>query len=140
MSNQWLAPESCPTLVVLVETVTAPLLIQHSAPICLEMEIDPLLEVPAEANQTAELIRTLVNQMLAEMPGGGELIASATASTGTIELEFADSGCDVDDRSCSIPMAAAAIGAEIEWNNGPNGGAVVRIKFGRRGHAARRAA
>ena len=140
MSNQWLAPESCPSFAVLVETVTAPLLIQHTAPVCFEMDVDPLLEIPADPNQTAELLRVLVNQLLAEMPEGGELMMTAKRSADTIELVLADSGCDADARPKNFPMAAAAIGADIDWQNGPQGGAVVKITFGRPGQSLRRAA
>ncbi len=140
MSNQWIAPESCPSLAVLVETVTAPLLIQHSSPICLEMEIGDSVRIPADPNQTAEIIRALVTQMLGEMPDGGELTIAAQETDGAVELELADSGCPVENRACSIPMAAASIGANLDWQSGPQGGAVVKITFGRRGQSGRRAA
>ena len=140
MSNQWIAPESCPSLAVLVETVTAPLLIQHSSPICLEMEIENSIRIPADPNQTAEIIRALVTQMLGEMPAGGELMIAAQETDGAVELELADSGCPIENRACSIPMAAASIGANLDWKSGPQGGAVVKITFGRHGQSVRRAA
>ena len=140
MSSEWIAPESCPSLVVLVETVTAPLLIQHAAPVCLELDIGNEVAIPADANQTAELIRAVVAQLLGEMPEGGELTVAATESAGVLELEFADSGCPVESRACSIPMSAAAVGASLAWRNGPHGGAVVAIKFGRGKEIQRRAA
>ena len=140
MSNQWIAPESCPSLAVLVETVTAPLLIQHSAPICLEMDVDGSLEIPADPSQTAELIRSLVGQLLGEMTAGGDLTITAHQSTGRVVLELADSGCQVGSRPRNTPMAAAAIGATLDWQDGSQGGAVVKITFARNGQSDRLAA
>ncbi len=140
MSNQWIAPESCPSLAVLVETVTAQLLIRHAAPVCLEMDIESSFEIPADPSHTAELIRALIVQMLLEMPDGGELTITAVESAGRVELEIADTGCSVDQRIRKIPMAAAAIGATLHWQDGTQGGTVVRITFDRSRQSRRRAA
>ena len=40
MATGWMQPEACRNLLVLVESVTAPLLIQHGAPVCLELDIE----------------------------------------------------------------------------------------------------
>lgn len=140
MSNQWISPESCPSLAVLVETVTAPLLIQHTSPICLEMDVKHSMEIPADPGKTAELIRGLVTQMLTEMPDGGELTITANEINGRVELEIADSGCGCEERARNIPMVATAIGATLDWRDGSQGGAVVKINFGRPGQSIRRAA
>ena len=140
MSYQWIDPTSCQSLVVLVEAVTAPLLLQHASPVCLEVDIDTDLGIPADASQTAELIRTVVKQSLAEMPDGGDLMITACETDRGIELEFADNGCDVQDRSQSLPLAAAAIGAQLSWQNCPQGGGAVTVTFRRSDAARRRAA
>ena len=140
MSNQWIDPASCRSLAVLVEAVTAPLLIQHESPICLELEVDPALGSPADQERTAELIRTLVKQSLAEMPDGGDLLITACETPHGIELEFADTGCDVQQRSQSMPMAAAAVSAKLAWHNCPQGGGAVTITFPPDQQSQRRAA
>ena len=119
MSNQWIDPNTCQSLAVLVESVTAPLLIEHGAPVCLEVEIDPSLDVPSDPTRTVELIRALVKQSLAEMPGGGELCFTACETHLGIELELADTGTSVESRATSLPMAAGAIGAQLQWHNCP---------------------
>jgi hypothetical protein len=140
MTRQWIDPASCRSLVVLVESVTAPLLMQHASPVCLELDIDASLEIPADPQKTADLIRALVNQALAEMPRGGDLVVTACPSGGQIELEIADSGCDIEDRSRRLPLAAAAIGADLKWQNCPQGGGAVTITFGPQNQSRRMAA
>jgi hypothetical protein len=140
MSNQWIDPESCSCLAALVETVIGPLLIEHDAPVCLELDVPTTIPVPADPNHTAELLKTLVNQSLGQMNDGGDLMIMACETPGGIEMEVADTGADVQSRPCSIPMSAAAIGAKLDWQNVPQGGAAVTIFFGRRGESGRVAA
>lgn len=140
MSNRWIEPQACKSLVVLVETVTAPLLIQHESPVCLELDIPTLMPLPADVHQTAELLRTLVIQSLAEMPDGGDLMITACETAGGVELELADSGSDLDQRPQSRPISAASIGANLKWQNCPQGGAAVTIYFGKKGESGRKAA
>jgi len=129
MSNQWIDPSSCRSLAVLVESVIAPLLIQHESPVCLELDIDTSLQVPADATKTVDLLKTLVGQSLSQMSDGGDLVVTACDTPTGIELELADTGCDVEEREKRLPMAAAAIGASLVWQNCPQGGAAVTIKF-----------
>lgn len=140
MSKKWIEPESCNCLAVLVETVISPLLIAHKAPVCLELDVPTELPVPADPKQTAQLLETLVQQSLAQMVDGGDLMIMACETAGGIEMELADSGADVDARPCSLPMAAAAIGANLRWQNVPQGGAAVTIFFGHRSASGRVAA
>ena len=131
MSDHWIDPNSCPTLAVLVESVAGPLLMRHAAPIALEMDIDIELPIPADAAGTADLIKTLVNQAIEEMPAGGDLTVTACETPGGIELEMADTGNDIEQRAQRLPMAAAAIGARLIWQNCPQGGAAVTVTFRR---------
>ena len=140
MSNQWIDPNTCRSLAILVESVTAPLLIEHTAPICLEIDIDMSLEVPADPGRTVELLKTLVGQSLAEMPKGGDLSITAVETSHGVELELADTGCDIQDRATRLPLAAAAIGAQVTWQNCPQGGAAVTVTFRRASGQQRRAA
>lgn len=140
MSNQWIDPNTCRSLAVLVESVTAPLLIEHAAPICLEIDIDISLEVPADPARTVELLRTLVGQALAEMPTHGDLSITACETSRGVELEMADTGCDVQERATRLPLAAAAIGAQVTWQNCPQGGGAVTVTFRRESGNQRMAA
>jgi hypothetical protein len=131
MSDHWIDPNSCPTLAVLIESVAGPLLMRHTAPIALEMDVNAKLAVPADAVRTADLIRTLVNQAIDEMPDGGDLTVTACDTPGGIELEMADTGGDIEQRAQRLPMAAASIGAQLAWQNCPQGGAAVTVTFRR---------
>jgi hypothetical protein len=127
MPPHWIDPQQCKSLAVLVESVIGPLLTQQRSPICLEMEIDLALEVPTNPHETAELIRLIAKSCIHEMPSGGDMVITACASQNGVELEFADSGCDVQQRPRTTPIAAAALGATIQWRNCPQGGAAVTV-------------
>lgn len=140
MSDHWIDPKTSQSLAVLVESVTAPLLIQHAAPVCLELDIDTGLEVPANPARTVEVVKALVIQSLSEMPAGGDLTITACETPNGVELEFADTGCDVENRNRRLPMAAASMGASIGWQNCPQGGGAVTVVFPRPGDQRRMAA
>ena len=140
MASRWMEPKDCRNLAVLVESVTAPLLIQHDAPVCLEMDVDVSLPIPCDNQRTADLITTLCLQALAAMPDGGDLTITACDSAGGIELEIADCGGDVSTRERHIPFAAAAIDAQLKWENCPQGGVAVTIQFPSKATADRLAA
>ena len=140
MANQWIDPSTCRSLAVLVESVTAPLLIEHSAPVCLELDIDTSIEVPADSGRTVELIQTLVGQALSEMTEGGDLTITACETVHGLELELADTGRDIEHRAQRLPMAAAAIGAQVVWQNCPQGGGAVTVTFRRQSGSGRMAA
>ncbi|MCD0459194.1 HAMP domain-containing histidine kinase [Roseiconus lacunae] len=140
MASGWIQPNQCRNLLVLVESVTAPLLIEHAAPVCLEVDIDVELPVPCDNTRAADLITTLSRQALNAMPDGGDLMITACKTASGIELEIADSGIETDERERSIPIAAAAVGAELKWMNCPQGGIAVTICFPAQANEARRAA
>ncbi len=129
MSDYWIDPTKCESLAVLVESVAGRLLIEHQAAICLELDIDVQLDVPADPAWTCDLVRSLVGQSLSEMSTGGDLMITAVQTDQGVELEIADTGGDADGRAQSRPMAAAAIGASIQWQNCPQGGASVTVLF-----------
>lgn len=140
MPNSWFDSNHSRSLAVLVESVAAPLLIQHRAPVCLEMDIDTAIEVPADPAGTVLLIRTLVGQALAEMPQGGDLNITACQTARGLELEVADTGSDIEERVRRLPLAAAALGAQVVWHNCPQGGGAVTVTFPRHSEAQRKAA
>lgn len=140
MSDLFIDPTAIGSLALLVETVTAPMLMAHSAPVCLEVDVDPDVSVPADVSWTVDLIQSLTRQILAELPDGGDLMITACETANTIELEMADSGGDIADRPTSLPIAAAKVGATVRWQNCPQGGAAVTIVFPRRFQAQSKAA
>ncbi|WP_235908659.1 ATPase [Roseiconus nitratireducens] len=114
---------------MLVESVTAPLLIEHPAAVCLEMDIDVEMPIPCDNQRAADLIIALCTQALTAMPDGGDLLITAVETARGIELEIADSGTDVSTRERHLPIAAAAIQADLTWQNCPQGGVAVTILF-----------
>ncbi|WP_231615292.1 ATPase [Novipirellula artificiosorum] len=106
------------------------ILTQNHSPICLEVDIDPSIRIPADGEKVAELVRTLVNQSIAEMGvQGGELTITAVDVSSGLELEVADTGRSIEQRATSLPFIAAALGAKIHWQNCPQGGAAATIVF-----------
>lgn len=129
MINHWIDPTSSDSLAVLVESVINKMLIEHQSPVCLEIDIDINLPVPADANHVCDLVKAIVGQSLSEMEGGGDLNVHALETPGGLELEIADSGGDVEQRPRSRPMSAAALSVQMQWQNCPQGGACVRMIF-----------
>jgi hypothetical protein len=99
--------------------------------VCLELDIDTTLDVPADPARTVLVVRTLVTQALHEMPSGGDLNITACETPRGVELEFADTGGDVETRPQRFPLAAAAMGAQVAWQNCPQGGGAVTVTFRR---------
>lgn len=129
MATGWMEPSQCRNLLVLVESVTAPLLIRHETPVCLDLDIDLELPIPCDPNRAAELITALSKRALEAMPDGGDLTITACQSDSVIELEIADSGIDLTQRERHLPIAAAAINADLKWQNCPQGGVAVTVVF-----------
>lgn len=140
MSRRIIGEKPQPALAVLIESVAGPLLMAHPAPVCLEMEVDTSLRCTVDSPSLTTLIESLVRQSLDEMPEGGDLTITACETGGHLELEIADSGPDVNDRACTLPMVAAAIGVEISWQNCPQGGAAATITLPGSQQMLRRAA
>jgi hypothetical protein len=86
------------------------------------------------------LVRTLVKQAIDEMPDGGDLTVTACETHRGVELEMADTGSDIQQRAQRLPLTAAAIGAQLAWQNCPQGGAAVTVTFRRQSGQRRIAA
>ena len=140
MAVGWMEPSQCRNLLVLVESVTAPLLIKHPAPVCLELDIDVSIKIPADQQRTADLITALSKQALEAMPDGGDLMITAFQTPSGLELEIADSGIDATNRERHLPLVAAAINAELQWQSCPQGGVAVTILFPAQSSSSRLAA
>lgn len=127
MSFRPIGPSESSSLAVLVECVVSPLLRQHPAPILFELNIDTRLMTNANRDHLTNLVETLVNDSLREMPDGGELTVSGCQTANGVELEIADTGSDAEHRGRSLSLSAAALGCKPHWQNCPQGGAAVTI-------------
>ncbi len=125
---------------IVVESVASNLLLKHPAPVCLEVDIDMELRVNVDSVSLSQLIDSLVRQALVEMPAGGDLTITACETNTGVELEIADTGRDVGDRICKLPMVAATMAADLVWQNCPQGGGAVTVHLPRYRQAQRRAA
>lgn len=128
------------TFAIVVESVASHLLMRHPAPICLEVDIDMDLRVNCDSDSLSQLVDSLVRQALLEMPSGGELTITACETTTGVELEIADTGRNVSERACKLPMVAASMAAELVWQNCPQGGGAVTARLPRYRQSQRRAA
>ncbi|SMP39965.1 hypothetical protein SAMN06265222_101384 [Neorhodopirellula lusitana] len=125
MSNLLIGDEANQSLAIVVESVASSLLREQPAAICLEVDIDHDIRLPVDSASFCQLIDSLLRQAIGEMSEGGELTITACESHTGVELEIADTGCDVEQRACKFPMIAAALAAELSWQNCPQGGAAV---------------
>ncbi|SRR6056297_1856415 len=119
-------------LVDVIRQATSEPLAAHAATIRCEQDIDPGILVRDVPEQVGELVRILVRQALQEMPAGGELTLTAWSDGERVELEIADTGRPIAERPHCLPLVAAVVGAEMCWQDCPQGGAAVTIFFGRR--------
>ncbi|TWT75355.1 histidine kinase [Allorhodopirellula solitaria] len=140
MSHLTIGNDANQPFAIVVESVASHLLMKHPAPICLEVDMDMDLRVNVDSTSLSQLIDSLVRQALVEMPDGGELTITACETPTDVELEIADTGSDVETRACKLPMVAAAMAAELVWQNCPQGGGAVTARLPRYRQSQRRAA
>jgi len=115
------------SLAVLVECVISPLLREHPAPICFELDMPVDLMTTADRTRLGELVTSLVRDSLEQMPDGGELTVTGCQTAHGVELEIADTGSDVESRGSRLSLAAASLGCKPQWQNCPQGGAAVTL-------------
>lgn len=115
------------SLAVLVECVVSPLLREHPAPVCFELNVPIELTTTADRLRLSELVRSLVRASLEQMADGGELTVTGCLTANGVELEIADTGSDADSRGNKLSLAAAALGCKPQWQNCPQGGAAVTL-------------
>ncbi|EMI44449.1 HAMP domain-containing histidine kinase [Rhodopirellula sp. SWK7] len=140
MSHRLIGNEANHPLAIVVESVASQLLMKHPAPIHLEVDIDLSLRLPVDSSSLSQLIDSLVRQAILEMADGGELTITACETATGVDIEIADTGCDVESRACKLPMIAAAMAAELTWQNCPQGGGAVTARLPIYHQAQRRAA
>ena len=135
MSTRWIKPGECKSLAVLVETVIGQILLQHEAPICLELDIDTDIDVPANAEQVVQLLSSLVAQSLEEMEGGGDLTKTAFAHHPVDNPHGFRSGRSLK----TFAYDRCIDGSCLSWYC-PQGGGAVTIIFPRQSQNRRAAA
>lgn len=127
MIQRGIVPTRPSSLAVMVECAVIPLLRQHPARICFELNVDVDLMTTANREHLTRLIESLITDSLREMPDGGELTVSGCQTANGVELEIADTGSDAEYRSRVLSISAAALGCKPHWQNCPQGGAAVTI-------------
>ncbi len=115
------------SLAVLVECVISPLLREHPAPVCFELNVPIDLMTTADRSRLSDLVRSLVRASLDQMADGGELTVTGCLTAHGVELEIADTGSDIESRKNKLSLAAAALGCKPQWQNCPQGGAAVTL-------------
>lgn len=109
-------------------TIT-PLIQEHHGRVDLDVEVDGDISIPCDRRWTAALVESLVRASLHEMPDDGELFVTACRCGDRVELEIADNGPEVESRFRWRPLVAAKIGATLLWQDCPQGGTAVTVKF-----------
>lgn len=100
-----------------------------SADVRLEIDAPADLRCGIDSASLVELVTAMVRAAVACLPADGEIILTLWQSDSTCEIEVADNGPAVESRPRRLPLAAAALGAEMVWQNCPQGGAAVTAKL-----------
>ncbi len=97
-----------------------------------EIDCPSNIGIPGPLKPTTDLVDALVAQASRQMEDAGELTVIAWESADVCELEVSDSGADIEHRDCSAPIACTLAGADLIWQNCPQGGAAVTARFEKR--------
>jgi len=97
-----------------------------------EVDVPEDIGIPTAIRPLRELVSALTQQATREIRAGGDLTFIGWESEDVCELEIADSGCSIAERSCTTPSATGLSGAELQWQDCPQGGAAVTLRFSRR--------
>ena len=97
-----------------------------------EVDVPENIGIPTAIRPLRELVTALTQRATEHICDGGELTFIGWESSDACELEIADSGCSVAERSCTPPAVTNIAGAELVWQDCPQGGAAVTLHFNRR--------
>ena len=109
------------------------------APVRLEVDVPADASFPVAPQRLAELVAAMVRGALDCLPSSGEITLTYWQAGDSCEIEVADNGPAIDARPRRLPLVAASLGAELVWQNCPQGGAAVTARL-RRSLALREAA
>lgn len=114
-----------------VETRLKPILVDAidygigGARIKLELDIPDGVSFPVDSIQLVHLVRSLVSASASVLEEHGEISVTVWEAGESLEIEVADNGPALDLRPRFLPLAAATLGADLVWQNCPQGGAAV---------------
>ena len=91
----------------------------------LEIDIPATVDCPLAPQTTSSLVRSLVRSSLECATDTRELLITVCSLDETFEIEVADDGPMLQQRPQRFPLAAAAAGAEVMWQDCPQGGVAV---------------
>lgn len=101
------------------------------SPVRLEFDIPADAQSPVDPECLVELVRAMVRGSLDCLSADGEIMLTFWQTADSCEIEIADNGPAIESRPRRLPMVAASIGAEMLWQNCPQGGAAVTAKLRR---------
>ena len=93
----------------------------------LELDIPQALCFPADPTSLVQLVYSLVGSAASNLEEDGEITVTAWEAGEALEIEVADNGPAIQSRPRFIPLAVARLGAELVWQNCPQGGAAVTV-------------
>lgn len=88
----------------------------------LEIDLPAGWQSPLEDQVLSTLVRSLVKASIECAEDCDELLITIYDSGDVVEIEVADDGPPLQERAQRLPMAAAAVGAELVWQDCPQGG------------------
>ena len=88
----------------------------------LEIDLPAGWQSPLDDQVLVTLVRSLVKASIECAEDCGELLITICESDDVVEIEVADDGPPLQERAQRLPMAAAAVGAELVWQDCPQGG------------------
>lgn len=97
--------------------------------ISIDLDIDADLTLPTDPSWLQSLCQSLIDAAIREMPTGGNILLTACRCGDHIELEIADDGSSLPDRFRHRPLVAAKMGATLHWQDCPQGGVAVTVRF-----------
>ena len=125
----WPDPRQTRRLSVLIEATVHRMLMDHPAPVVLDLDVDPSMPVPAEPSMVSLILESLVRSSLAEMPDGGAIDIAAVRTDRGVELEVADTGPPAAERQRNVPLVVAQVGGTLDWRDCPTGGTAATVRF-----------
>lgn len=97
-----------------------------------DIDIPGEIPIPAPLFPLTELVTALIQRATGSMEPGGEIAFVGWESAEACELEIADTGHGVIQRDCQLPPSSPLANADLRWQDCPQGGAAVTLRFAKR--------
>lgn len=98
-----------------------------SAVIQLDLDIPDGVCFPVDPTQLTQLVQSLVSASASTLEENGEISFTVWQAGELLEIEVADNGPALESRPRYLPLALGTLGAELVWQNCPQGGAAVTV-------------